>query len=224
MNMIPKIVHQTWKDDNITYWVFQRSQASVRAFLGHWEYKLWTDADLERLMKADFPQFYEAWSALDRHIKRVDTARYCMLYKYGGIYADLDFVFTRPVDEIITGEADMYFYKSTEAVVKKQHFLGNAFMVSKPLQPFWLDVLKHMFALPSGLNPLHHTGPRALGEYYEALTEKPNIFVFDGDYFDNEKCNAGTGRHQYGYHVRAATWQHPHSHPATARPAQRHPL
>jgi mannosyltransferase OCH1-like enzyme len=175
----------------------------------HWKYRLWTDADLDALVQGDFPRFYNFWRNLDRHIKRVDTARYCMLYKYGGLYADLDFIITRPLDELLTKEHDMFFYRSTQAVVKKLQFLGNAFMVSKPAQGFWLDVLEYMFSLPRNLDPSHHTGPRALGAYYEGLKAKPNLFVFDGDYFDNERCDDGVGRKLYGYHVRTATWQYP---------------
>lgn len=206
--MIPKLVHQTWKSREVAHWIFKKSQASVTTHLPHWEYRFWTDSDLDAFVRNEFPQYYDSWKGFDRHIKRVDMARYFMLYKFGGVYADLDFIFTRPLDDVITGEHDLYFYKSTQAVVRNLLFLGNAFMASKPCQPFWLNVAEYMFALPAKLDPSHHTGPRALGAYFESLETKPNVRVFDGDYFDNEKCADGVGKRLYGYHVRTATWQH----------------
>ena len=205
--MIPRIVHQTWKDAKIDYWIFKRSQASVALHLADWEYRLWTDADLDSLVKEDFPEFHEAWKALDRHIKRVDTARYCILYKHGGLYADLDFIFTRGIDDLIDDEHDIFFYKSTQAIVKNWEFLGNALMISEPKQQFWLDALRYMFSLPANTGVLHHTGPRALGAYYASLTDKPKVKILGPDIFDNERCQDGIGARTHGYHVRTATWQ-----------------
>lgn len=205
--MIPRIVHQTWKDANIDYWIFQRSRKSVAEHLGDWEYRLWTDADLDVLVQEDFPWIYEAWKRLDRQIKRVDTARYCILYKHGGLYADLDFIFTRKIDEILDEEHDLYLYRSTQAIVKGWEFLGNALMFSAPGQQFWLDVLEYMLSLPPNTAVLHHTGPRALGAFYECLKDKPRLKILGPDVFDNERCADGVGERRYGYHVRTATWQ-----------------
>lgn len=205
--MIPRIVHQTWKDAKIDYWIFQRSQESVRQHLGDWEYRLWTDADLDAMMRAEFPRYYEAWLGLDLHIKRVDTARYCLMYRYGGLYADLDFVFTRGIDDLFTDDADLYFYKSTQAIVKKWDFLGNALLISRAGQKFWLQVLDYMFSLPRQTHVLSHTGPLALGKFYRELPSKPAARIFEPEIFDNERCQDGVGSRLYGYHIRTATWQ-----------------
>ena len=96
-----------------------------------------------------FPHTTRDGSPLDRHIKRVDTARYCLLYKFGGLYADLDFIFTENIDEILDEHFDLFFYRSTQAIVKEWAFLGNALLISKPEQPFWLGALDYMFGLPA---------------------------------------------------------------------------
>lgn len=207
--MIPKIIHQTWKDANVTHWIFKRSQESIATHLPEWKYTFWTDEDLDALVRTDFNDLYEAWRNLNQPIKRVDAARYCILYKFGGVYADLDFIFTRNIDPIIDDGHDLYFYKSTQSLVKGWQFLGNAFMISNPGQTFWLDVLQYMLGLPPDTYVLHHTGPRALGAYYESLASKPNAKVFGPEYFDNEKCQDGVGERSFGYHVRTATWQRP---------------
>jgi mannosyltransferase OCH1-like enzyme len=207
--MIPRIIHQTWKTAEITHWIFKRSQQSIRDHLPDWKYQLWTDADLDAFMKSEFAAFYERWLKLDKPIKQVDIARYCILHKFGGIYADLDFVFTRNLEELLDEEHDLFFYRSTQALVKRWDFLGNAFMVSAPRQQFWIDVTDHMLGLPAVTPVLKHTGPLALGAFYASLPEKPKTKIFDTSQFDNERCQDGVGERLYGYHVRTATWQRP---------------
>lgn len=207
--MIPKIVHQTWKTTKFEYWVFKRSQASVREHLGGWDYRFWTDADLERLVREEYHQHHEAWAALDRPIKRVDMARCFLLHRFGGIYADLDFIFKQPLDELIDARHQIYFYRSHEAISKDWKFLGNAFMMSAPGESFWLDLVAYQLSLPAETPVLHHTGPRSIGTFWETLDDRSHIRVFGPDEFDNERCETGVGSSRYGCHVRTATWQHP---------------
>ena len=205
--MIPKIVHQTWKDARPGHFIFQRSRASVKLYLPDWEYRLWTDDDLEAFMREEYGWLYPAWKGLDCHIKRVDTARYCLLHRFGGLYADLDFIFTRGIDELLDESYDLFFYRSRQSIVKQWTFLGNAFMVSKPGQEFWLGALASMLALPRHTPVLRHTGPLALGAYHASLDPKPCAMIFGPDEFDNERCADGIGARRHGYHVRLATWQ-----------------
>lgn len=205
--MIEKRIHQTWKNDCPEHWIFRKSQTSVNRFFPEWDYKLWTDEDLDQLVRTRFPEYYAGWSGLDRVIKKVDVARYFILYLHGGIYADLDFIFTQDPAPLFEDGNDLYFYQSTQALVKGWDFLGNAFMGSTAGQPFWLALVEHMLALPAGTPVLQHTGLRALGAFYKSLTDKPRTTVFGPDLFDNLSCKDGTGRREYGYHMRMASWQ-----------------
>lgn len=207
--MIPKIIHQTWKTNKFDYWIFKKSQASVSEHLAEWQYNFWTDADLDAFIRSNYNEFYNSWKLLNQPIKRVDLARYLILHKFGGVYADLDFIFTKSLDELIDSQHRIYLYVSQEAVVKEWQFLGNAFMMSAPGDQFWIDLVIYMLGLPPQTHVLHHTGPRAIGSYYASLETKPLIKVLSPDYIDNDRCEAGVGLHRFGYHMRAATWQHP---------------
>jgi mannosyltransferase OCH1-like enzyme len=93
--------------------------------------------------------------------------------------------------------------------VKQWIFLGNALLLSQPGHPFWLGALEYMLARPPATPVLHHTGPFALGSYYESLAVKPRAKIFGPEIFDNERAVEGVGESRYGYHVRCATWQQP---------------
>lgn len=209
--MVPQVIHQTWKVNEITFWIFKRSQASIRTHLGHWQYRFWTDDDLDSFIRECYSAYHERWKALNKPIKKVDVARYFILHRFGGVYADLDFVFTDCIDSLFKDESDLYFYQSTQARVKKWSFLGNAWMAATPGKEFWLEAVDFMLALPVNTPVLRHTGPLALGAFYDSLLSRQAdvgcIRILDPDIFDNERCGDGVGERRYGYHIRAATWQ-----------------
>ena len=204
--MVPKIIHQSWKTKELDHWWFKKSQNSVKELYSNWEYKFWTDHDLEIFIKTEYPAYYNKWLGLDKKIKRIDVSRYFILHKFGGIYADLDFIFLKNIEELFT-TSPLYFYQSQQSIVKGWDFLGNAFMASLPNQQFWLDLIEYMFLLPTSTHVLEHTGPRSIGKFYK---ENPqyDIHIFNPDIIDNDRCADGLGKHEYGYHMRTATWQH----------------
>lgn len=207
--MIPRIVHQTWKNNDTSNWIFQKSITSIKRCFPNWDYKFWADEDLDNFIRTYYPSYYLNWANLDRMIKKVDVARYFMLHYYGGVYADLDFVFTKDVTPLIEDGSDLYFYQSTQAIVKKWDFLGNAFMASAREHPFWLMLVEYMFNLPPATKVLHHTGPLAIGAFFKSLDQKPATTIFDPDLFDNHSCQDGVGIRAYGYHMRMASWHGP---------------
>lgn len=206
--MIPRIIHQTYKTTDLP-WFFKKGQDSAKRHMPDWKYRFWTDEDLDRLVREDYPQFYERWLGLDKQIKRVDTARYMILHKHGGMYADLDFYFKKPVDELLQDENfRIYSYKTTQAIVNGWEFFGNAWLSSETGESFWIELLEWIFSNPSCNHVLFHTGPRALGYFYDSDTFS-GVKIFGPDIFDNEKCADGVGLAEFGCHGRTGTWQRP---------------
>lgn len=193
-----------------TLTVFRKSQDSVREHLADWDYRFWTDDDLAAFVLESYPEYHGRWSDLDRPIKRIDMARCFLLHRHGGVYADLDFVFTQAPDALFDGRHRLYFYRSQQAIAKGWQFLGNPFMASMPGEQFWLDLVEYKLALPPSTEVLHHTGPRAIGAFYESLDERSAIRVFGPEFFDYDRCADGVGEHRYGYHIRLASWQRAH--------------
>jgi len=83
--MIPKIIHQTWKNTIIpTQW--QDSVDACKKRHSDYEYKLWTDDMMDDFVQLEYPDFYPTYKSYKYHIQRCDVFRYLILYKYGGIY------------------------------------------------------------------------------------------------------------------------------------------
>lgn len=202
--MIPKIIHQSYKNTELPHF-FLHSPKLAKEFLPTWEYKFWTDIDLDKFIKEYYPDTYSSWLTLTPKIKRIDVSRYYLLHYFGGVYLDMDFHLRKNIEEILT-DANIFSYKSYQAVVKKWDFFGNAFMASTKGEPFWLDLIKWIYQQPVTDPVLHHTGPMGIGRFL-TKNNQYNTCIFTHDIFDNSQCGDGIGKGEYGVHHRTATWQ-----------------
>ena len=95
-----RIIHQTWKDYDIPiHW--QISQDEWKRLHPDWTYMYWTDDDILNFMREEFPWFLGTFVSFKYNIQRVDAARAFILYKYGGVYSDLDLKPVRSIEPIL---------------------------------------------------------------------------------------------------------------------------
>lgn len=203
--MIPKIIHQSYKDWESKPHFFNKSPELIKQYMPDWNYQFWSDEDLDLFIKQTYPDSYDMWLTLTPKIKRIDVSRYYLLHHFGGVYLDMDFHLRKDIEHLLTG-ARIFSYKSYQAVVKGWDFFGNAFMASRKGEDFWLDLIQHIYEQPNSDGVLQHTGPMGIGKF---LVNKPqyNTCIFSHHIFDNSQCGDGIGKGEYGVHHRAATWQ-----------------
>jgi mannosyltransferase OCH1-like enzyme len=96
---IPKRIFQTHK--SIQYIqskpTLQRAINSWRRFVPEFGYHFYTDEMCDEFMKTEMveefgEEIYEAYNRVPISVMKADLWRYCIIYKYGGIYADTDAV------------------------------------------------------------------------------------------------------------------------------------
>ncbi len=81
--IVPKIIHQLWKDETIP----ERYRALSESWRKHhpgWEYRLWTDSDIRRFVASEYPSFLPIFDAYKKPICRADAGRYLILRSLGG--------------------------------------------------------------------------------------------------------------------------------------------
>lgn len=90
---IPKIIHQIWLGSPLpaTYQAFIKTWQHNHPT---WEYKLWTDADIGALGLENKAMY----DATTNYGEKSDIARYEILYRFGGLYVDIDFECLKPFD------------------------------------------------------------------------------------------------------------------------------
>ena len=103
--MIPKIIHAIWFSGEPLPELYGRCLESWKKYAHDYEIKIW---DLESY-KPDHCLFFEQAIAHKNWSFASDYARADLLYRYGGIYMDLDVEMIRPIDDLLYNDAYMSF-------------------------------------------------------------------------------------------------------------------
>jgi mannosyltransferase OCH1-like enzyme len=135
--MIPKIIHQTYKQAEYLPPLYKECQARIKELHDGWTYMFWTDEDMYREIRDSFPALESMFMRLPRKILQIDVFRYCLMWKYGGLYADLDYRFIKAFDLL---DAELVLPVSREKDGLAQRF-GNCVFASRPGHPFWAEIL-----------------------------------------------------------------------------------
>lgn len=182
---IPRIIHQIWLGSKVPEKYF--AWMSTWANMNGWQYMLWTDDNVESIKLYN----QDIYDLTRNYAEKSDILRLELLYKYGGVYADLDYECLRP--EIFEELHRSYdFYIGFEPV--EHGFIGkfnlfkfcNALIGSKPGNQLVKDLIVNMkasyYAYKRSWGPLERTGPsyvtRIICEYEKsgAHTDR-NIYL-----------------------------------------------
>jgi hypothetical protein len=170
--VLPKIIHQQWKTKNIPEGVYTKWHLKFKELFPEPEYKhmLWTDENAREMIKNDFPFFLQAYDNYEFGIQRADAARYFVLYKYGGLYADLDyeplvnFWQHLPKDRVALVESPYLYNEKSQ----------NSLMSSPIADPLWNETFALLIERKD--KPvLQATGPMFLDALMKRVTEPFNL-------------------------------------------------
>lgn len=130
--LIPKIIHQTYKTKEIPeHW--KEGRQKCLDLHPEYEYILWTDEMAEEFIRKEYPWFLETFQGYRYPIERADAIRYFILSHYGGLYIDLDDGCERKLDRLLTVPA---FARKTSPTG-----ISNDVMGSMPGHPFFLKLM-----------------------------------------------------------------------------------
>jgi mannosyltransferase OCH1-like enzyme len=146
--VIPAIIHQTIKKESMLETMskdWKDAYQSCRDKYPDYQYFLWTDENAREFIKKEFPEFLEVYDSYPYDIQRADAVRYFALYKYGGIYHDLD----------IGCERDWEILRDRAAIFPETSPFGvsNDLMMSRKSHP----LLKKMCENLSNFNKIFGT-------------------------------------------------------------------
>ena len=145
MNEIPKIIHQTWKNEDIPQ-LWADFAESWKRNHPSWQYQFWTDETSRAFIAKYYPEFLGHYDAYSYPIQRVDAFRYLLLLQCGGIYADLDTESLQPLDSLLSGQT---FVAAREPAIHcswvgNRKMLGNAILAAVPGHAFLAAVLERL--------------------------------------------------------------------------------
>lgn len=138
MGHIPRVLHQLYfPDRSAAPASYRRYRQRAMELHPEWEHMFWTEASARDFLHERYPEFLPVYDAYPYRIQRCDAIRYFLLHAHGGVYADMDVEFVRPLDGVLAGH---------ELVFCNRAFIGNAVMGSVPGHPLWPEVFQAMRA------------------------------------------------------------------------------
>lgn len=153
--MIPRVIHQTWRDADLPA-PFALLAESWRRHHPQWQWRLWTDADNRAFVADRFPAMLALYDSYPHPIQRVDMVRYLILQVHGGLFVDLDFEALRPLDPHLASDCVFGAEPAENAAAHGfDEIISNAFMATRPGHPFLQAVIA---TLPEALRQAEAAG------------------------------------------------------------------
>lgn len=178
--LIPKKIHQIWLGDKMP----GKSCVETWAAAAGWEYRLWTDSDVEK-MRLHNSALYQLGKNFG---EKSDILRLEILFREGGLYADVD-VACLNIDFFDHLHRTLTFYAGFEPLEHRWLGVSNAMMGSAPghplLRKMLLDLKPHFFAHEHKWAVVK-TGPKFVTTVLESYVQEPaisKICVFPSSYF-----------------------------------------
>ena len=216
--MIPSILHQTWKTDQIP----ERFQPWVDSWAKYnpgWTRMFWNDRTLLDFVGQHYPDFLDTFCSYPAGIFRADAGRYLLLHHFGGVYADLDCECVAPFDPIMSEDRIVLCTepKEHEAAQIYQrglpHLLFNGTIASPAKHPFWNHVVDCMLHSAHSGEVLDATGPCLLTSAHMSYPDQRSLVVYPPKLFapldhdgklDSSPANEAV--QSLSVHHWAATW------------------
>jgi mannosyltransferase OCH1-like enzyme len=212
---IPKIIHHTAPTDP-EKWnpVWDKCYESWKENFdsSEFEYIMWNDEDIDKLVEEKYPEYYEDYKSFPMHILQVDFVRNCMLHQYGGIYVDMDVYCYQNFYNELTGEVILLEALAVDEVAQ------NALMCSvkgadffklcmeKSIEKFknTPNILERLQSNPNTQENIvissyvkELTGPYLLSEVYENFENKDSIQLLS-----QKEYNPDIGQYHSGLKIK----------------------
>lgn len=133
--MIPKII---WQSHNYKYNdlpdVFFKNLKTWETINPSWEHKYINNYERDDFIKNNFSDLYRIFKKIDNPVFQCDFWRYLVVYKYGGVYADMDSICIKPLDYMLKNYNDQDFIRLSDEVKPSwpHNFPGNSHYAAKP--------------------------------------------------------------------------------------------
>lgn len=170
---IPKKIFQTWKTSSIS--------ENLHLITDTWkinnpdyEYFLYDDNMCRNFIAESFnKEVLDAYDKIKVAAYKADLWRYCILYKYGGFYADIDTLCMGKIDDFTSKNID-YIVPVDLNNGEGKHCLFNSFIGTVPKNPMLLQcIMQIVYNINHDVIPVFNldiSGPGLLGQ-------KTNIYL-----------------------------------------------
>ena len=191
-------------------WRYRKQRQLLRKMNPGYKYVLWTEQKAIAMICRFYPEFLKMFVNLKEPIERVDTFKYFLLHRYGGIYLDADIISKRPLSRFFAKapkNPNIILSKENRYIIDKIS-LSNCVMMSKPRCKFWMDIIEYIFSwtptytalLDNHMKILEKTGPIMLYNMYQKNMKRYSFYITPDTCFMTDNPSG------YLYHTSDKMW------------------
>jgi hypothetical protein len=188
--MIPRIIHQTWKDKNLPPIIYKLVSENI-CFLKQNGYELmfWTDEMILKLISEEYPNFYNIYKLARTGVQKGDIARIILVYHYGGIYIDLDVLILKDFAELLDMNSNKLYITyepsgQTNALYNSDKYICNAFFAANKNNNMLKVILNN---IPEYIKTYSENIFAKFdifgGAYFKSIIEDPATAIFKDDVY-----------------------------------------
>lgn len=174
---IPKKIHQIWLGSELPE-KYKMLCETWKECHPDWEYKLWTDEDVDTTIKLSKPDLYYKSTNMGM---RSDILRYEILKEHGGLYVDTDFECFKPFDDL------MYLDFFTGVGYDTQVQLYNGLIACVPQSQIiqkTIDLMGPIYTGNRGSDIINITGPNVFtNAFLNTVTKNSLAVAFPTQFF-----------------------------------------
>jgi mannosyltransferase OCH1-like enzyme len=168
-SIIPLNVYITWKTKNLPEFM-NKNVEDLKQKNQEFNFILYDNNDCEQFIRNNFDnKVLNAYNRLKPGAYKADLWRYCIMYKYGGIYLDIKFKLMNNFKLLLLTDKE-YYVKDDPSWFPNKIGLYNAVLVALPNNKIYLDCINKIIDNINknyyGPNQLYPTGPGLFGEIY----------------------------------------------------------
>ena len=149
-HIIPKILHMTYHTkEKIPSKVYE----NIKKYANNYKLNIYNDIEGEIFIKKFFnDEVVEKYKKM-RGAHKADLLRYCLLYIYGGVYADIKTVFIKPLDEVIPQSFG-------GVVIVNSEFMNgtvyNGFIACPPGKDLFLKLIEYIMSVDQWMIDIYY--------------------------------------------------------------------
>jgi len=195
MKKFNKTIHQIWFQgkDKVPN-KFLLNIEKTKKNLKNWNYILWDNNSIKELLKTMNPKYLRQYNNYKHLHQKVDYGRYCILYKLGGFYVDMDAYIIKDPSYIFKKFPNYEVYVSKgnfnliESLITNGIFItiNNGIILAKKKSDFMYNLInkcptKTYFNFMKMLEINFTTGPR---KFSLIANNSKKIKILQNEYFE----------------------------------------
>lgn len=188
MTSIPRVVHLIWVQGEEH---LNKTQPRWRLFrelwakhMPAWRLHVWDDTSITRLLTSEYPELLPKYNVEGAPFAwRADIARYAIIHKHGGMYADSSYQVLQPFGWMFEHPHATLLYLRNDYSPTQRAIFGNTnncWFAATPGHAVLRSVIDKVVELPQPpvmdtLAIYHTTGPFMLWDVLSKVQERPDV-------------------------------------------------